>query len=182
MLINGCLYHLHHQSHPLFLYLFFLLLLWNLQEIWAALPVTWVRHSSRKSSATHSCQCVEYFPASRQWYGCQHLGLLMCAQIFMQAIAHRGCRVTVRLRESALWEKNRLWETNLLVPQGLEPTSVWRLAFQLYALPPDLFLLLPHPRGYACFVFAFRSLSSVPLGSWKCVQQKLIVSLDWMMQ
>ena len=28
--------------------------------------LTWVRHSSRKNSATHSCQCVQYFRVSKQ--------------------------------------------------------------------------------------------------------------------
>ena len=30
-----------------------------------------IKHSSRKSSATHSYQCVQYVPVSRQWCGCQ---------------------------------------------------------------------------------------------------------------
>ena len=50
-----------------------------------------VRHSSRKSSATYSCQ---------QWYGCQCLGFLTCAQMLMHVIAHGGCTDTIR--ESAL--------------------------------------------------------------------------------
>ena len=43
---------------------------------------------------------------SRQWYGCQCLGLLTCVQVSMHATAHRGCTDTVR--ESALevdWRK-----------------------------------------------------------------------------
>ena len=36
---------------------------------------TWVKHSSRKSSATHSYECVQYFPVSRQGYGCQRFGI-----------------------------------------------------------------------------------------------------------
>ena len=62
--------------------------------------LTWVRYSGHKSSATHSCQCVQYFRVSKQWYGCQCLGFLTRAQMFLHAIAHRGCRDTVR--ESAL--------------------------------------------------------------------------------
>ena len=30
--------------------------------------LTWVRHSSCKSSATHSYWCLQYFPVSRQWH------------------------------------------------------------------------------------------------------------------
>ena len=62
--------------------------------------LTWVRHSSRKSSATHSYQCVQYFPVSKQWYGCQCWGFLTCTRMSMHATAHGGCRDTVR--ESAL--------------------------------------------------------------------------------
>ena len=40
--------------------------------------LTCVRHSSRKSSATHSCQYVQYFRVSRQRYRCQWLGLCAC--------------------------------------------------------------------------------------------------------
>ena len=43
-----------------------------------------------KSSATHSYQCVQYFHVSKQWYGCQCLGFLTCAQMSMHAIAHGG--------------------------------------------------------------------------------------------
>ena len=63
--------------------------------------LTWVRHSSRKSSAIPiSCQCVQYFRVSKQWYGCQCLGCLTCTRILMHVIAHGGCTDTVR--ESAL--------------------------------------------------------------------------------
>ena len=58
--------------------------------------LTWVGHSSRKSSATHSCQCVQYFRVFKQWYGCQCLGFLTCTQLLMRAIAHGGCTDTVR--------------------------------------------------------------------------------------
>ena len=57
---------------------------------------TRVRHSSRKSSATHSYHCVQYFPLSKQWYGCQCLRFLTFADVD----AHGGCTDTER--ESAL--------------------------------------------------------------------------------
>ena len=64
-------------------------------------PLPGKTHSSRKSSATHSCQCVQYFPVSkRRPYGSQCWGFLTCAQMLMHAIAHGGCTDTVR--ESAL--------------------------------------------------------------------------------
>ena len=47
------------------------------------------------------CVCVcTVFSCVRQWYGCQYLGFLMCAQMLMHAIAHEGCMNTVK--ESAL--------------------------------------------------------------------------------
>ena len=56
--------------------------------------LTWVKHSSRKSSAIHSCQCVQYFHVSRQWCGCQCLGFLTCVLMLMHSIAHGGCMGT----------------------------------------------------------------------------------------
>ena len=71
---------------------------------------TWVRHSSRKSSATHSCQCLQYVPVSEQWYacqclqyvpvseqcyGCQCLRFSTCARMLVRATAHGSCSNTV---------------------------------------------------------------------------------------
>ena len=98
--------------------------------------LTWVRHSSRKSSATHSYQCVQYFSVSRQWYSCQCLGFLTCTQMLMHAVAHGGCTDTVR--ESAL--KADSGRKSLVVSyRGIEPASVLRLAFWSDALPAELF-------------------------------------------
>ena len=57
-------------------------------------------YSSRKSSTTHSYQCVLYFCVSKQQHGCQCLELLMCAQRLMHVNAHGGC--TDAVREAAL--------------------------------------------------------------------------------
>ena len=99
--------------------------------------LTRVRHSSRKSSATHSYQCVQYFRVSkRRPYGCQCSGFLTCAQMLLNAISHGGCT------ESALRAD---WEKNPLPRAGLEPASVLRLvAFQCDTLPTEL---LPPPQG-----------------------------------
>ena len=77
-----------------FLYISFLSTLLAIGEILVAL--TWVRHSSCKSSATLFYQGVQYFRVSRHWYGCQCLGFLTCTQMLMHAIAHGGCTDTVR--------------------------------------------------------------------------------------
>ena len=61
------------------------------------------------SSATHSYQCVQYFPVSKQWYGCQCLGFLTRAQMLMHAIVHGGCTDTVR--QSALEANSKHWFT-----------------------------------------------------------------------
>ena len=62
--------------------------------------LTWVRHSSRKSSAARSYQRVWYFHVSKQWYGCQCLEFLTSTQMLMHATANGGCTNTAR--ESAL--------------------------------------------------------------------------------
>ena len=102
-------------------------------------PYNWEIYSSSKSSATHSYQCVQYFPVSKRWYGCQCLGFLTHAQRSMHAIAHEGCTDTVRVcTESWLWEKTipcRTVESN----RGLQSASVLRLAFRSHVLPAGLF-------------------------------------------
>ena len=80
--------------------------------------LTWrVKHSSRKSSASHSYQCVQYFPVSRRWCGCQWgffvFCFLTCAQMLMRAIRR-------------------------MPHQGLKPASVSRLAFQSDVVPTEL--------------------------------------------
>ena len=95
--------------------------------------LTWVRHSSRKSSATHSYQCVWYCSVSKQWCGCQCWGLLKCAQMMMQAIAPGGCADSVIKRVCiGVWEKIPLQQ------RGLEPAAVLRLDFQSDAVPTEL--------------------------------------------
>ena len=41
-----------------------------------------VRHRSRKGSATHSSQCVQYCRVSEQWHMIAVMGFLTCAQLF----------------------------------------------------------------------------------------------------
>jgi len=53
-----------------------------------------LRRSSRKSSATRSCQRVQYFGVFKQWYGCQSLDFLTSAQMLIHAIAHVSCTDT----------------------------------------------------------------------------------------
>ena len=111
------------QHAALFLVLHYL----TLAENWSRL--TWIRHSSRKSSATHSYQCVR-FCVSRQWYGYQCLGLLTCSQCWcIRGLYGHRKRVCT---ESWPWEKNPLPD------RGLEPASVLPLAFQSGALPAEL--------------------------------------------
>ena len=89
-------------------------------------PPYLVRHSSPRGT-THLYQCVQCFPVSTQWYGCQRLGFLRCSEVSVHAIAHVGCMDTVR--GSALKVDG---EKNLLPQQGLEPVSV--LCLLLYQL------------------------------------------------
>ena len=96
--------------------------------------LTWVRLSSRKSSATRSCRCLEHFRVSKQSYGFQCWGFLTCAQMLMHAIAHGGCTDTVRESTVELGEKKSLPR------RGLEPASKLRPAFQSDTLPAELSL------------------------------------------
>ena len=88
----------------------------------------------QKSSASHSCQCVQCFPVSKQWYGCQCWGFLTCK--WFKTVA-----VHTFLRESAL-EVDCAGKKNPLPYRGLEPASVLCLAVQSNALPTELPLLL----------------------------------------
>ena len=89
--------------------------------------LTWARHSSRKSSATHSYHCVQYFRVSKQWYNCQCLGFLTCAQKSRNAVAHKG----LYGHRKRVCTGSRLWEKNPLPNWGHEPASVLRLAFSI---------------------------------------------------
>ena len=80
----------------LLLFFFFLVFHWPLRDI-SAVALPWLWHTSPKSSATHCYQCVQCFPVSRQWYGCQCLGFLTWTRMLMRAIAHGGCTDTVRV-------------------------------------------------------------------------------------
>ena len=53
-------------------------------------------YSSRKSSATHSCQCVQYFRVSDNDMAISVWGIVTYAQMMMHAIAHDACTDTVR--------------------------------------------------------------------------------------
>ena len=59
------------------------------REIWVVLPGS--GYSSCQDSVSHPCQCVQYFPVSRQCHGCRSRGFVTCTQVLMHAIAHRGC-------------------------------------------------------------------------------------------
>ena len=100
--------------------------------------LTQVRHSSRKSSATHSYRCVQYFCVSKQWYGCQCLGFSTCTQMLMHATAYGGCADTVR--ESALKADSRRKNPFSI----LKPRSVLRMAIPSDTLPVEIFPAPPH--------------------------------------
>ena len=115
--------------------------------------LTWVRHSSCKSSATHSHQCEQYFHVSKQCYGNQCMGFLTRTQMLLhrEVVGIWGlCRHCKRVcTGSGLWEKNPL-------PQrGLKPASVLRLVFQSdtyqlsYPRPIPSYWIVLHPSNYA---------------------------------
>ena len=79
----------------------FILFYFNISLSFAGYMVRlmWVRRSSRKSSATHSCRCVQCFHVQKL-VCCQCLGFLTCTQMLMHVTAHGGC--TDIIREPAL--------------------------------------------------------------------------------
>ena len=93
--------------------------------------VTQVKHSSFKSSATHSCQCVQHFYMSKQWYACQCWGFLMCTQVLMHVIAHGGCMDTVRVCTGS-WLEGKIPCCN----RDLNPLlyCTWVFSWTLYQL------------------------------------------------
>ena len=123
--------------------------------------LTWVRHSSPKSSATHFYQCVQCFCVSRQWRGCQSFGIFKVHTDFDACGWTRGCTDTVR--ESALkvgsgekiscrtWDSNPrqhcawLWDSlpNWAIPVFLEIGST-----QYTSLLPSVSTLIA--RGMFC--------------------------------
>ena len=66
---------------------------------------TRVRHSSRKSSATHSCQCVQCFHVSQlvRLPVLENFNVLTDSIMLMRAITHGGCTDT---QKSLDWELN----------------------------------------------------------------------------
>ena len=102
--------------------------------------MTWVSHRSRKSSATHSYQCVQYFRVSKQWCVCQCLGFLTCAHYYVDACDCTGTGLYGHRKR--VCTEGCLWEEKSPLPhrhRGLEPASVLRLAFQSNALATELF-------------------------------------------
>ena len=72
---------------------------------------------------------MQYLCATKEWFGCQCLGFLMCAQMLIHAIAHGGCADNVRV---CTW--SRLWEKNPLPHLGLGPAWILCLAVESNAL------------------------------------------------
>jgi len=86
------------KQTPSYIFLLLLLMSAALSLVGNSDRLTWVRNSSRKSSATHSYLCVWYFHVFKLWYGCRCSGFLTFVQILMHVIARRGCTDTVRVR------------------------------------------------------------------------------------
>ena len=95
--------------------------------------LTWVRHSSHKSSATHSYQCVQYFCV-------QTMVWLPMFGIFNTRTDVPACNCTQGLygHRKRVCTESWLWQKNPLLHRGLEPASRLRLAFQSNALPTEL--------------------------------------------
>ena len=96
--------------------------------------LTCIMHSHRKSSATHSYQCVQYVRVSKQWYGCHCLGLLTCAQMLKHAIAPGIVQTPRSVRTKADSRRKIPCRTG-----DSNPRQYCGLAFQSDALPTELY-------------------------------------------
>ena len=101
--------------------------------------LTWVRHSSRTSSATHSYQCVQqeqrypFLPACAV-FSCVHtmVWLPVFGIINVRTdVDACGCTRGLYGHGKRVCTESRLWEKNPLPHRGLEPASVLRLAFSV---------------------------------------------------
>jgi len=81
-----------------------------LQEIQVTSPEQ--RHSSHRSSATHSCQCAQYFPVLKQGCDCQCLGFLGVHRCWCMRLHTEAVRTP---SESLHW-KLTLGEKSLAAP------------------------------------------------------------------
>ena len=145
--ISMCIY-IPVYSLLLFVFTYFIVICENSGHL------AWVRHSSHKISAAHSCQCVRYFHVSKQCYGCQCLGFLTRAQMSMHLIKRWGCPDTAR--ESALKV-----DSGRKVPchtRDSNPRQYRTLVFQLDALPTELF---PPPSHLVAIKTQNQSLSLI---------------------
>ena len=91
---------------------------------------TWVRHRSRRSSATHSYRYVQYFHV-------QTMVWLPMFGIFNVCTDVDACDCTDTIRECALEADSR---RKTLASPGIWTRTSIALAFQLDALPTELFL------------------------------------------
>ena len=99
-------------------------------------PTTLVRHSSHKSSTTHSCHCVSVCSI----FMLPNNGVATSICVFNLYTDADACNCTQGLyghHESLHW-KLTLGENNPLLHQGLKSMTVLRLALQLDALPTNL--------------------------------------------
>ena len=90
--------------------LLFLVLHCPLREIQVTSPEQ--RHSSHRSSATHSCQCAQYFPVLKQGCDCQCLGFLRVYRCWCMRLHTEAVRTP---SESLHW-KWTLGEKSLAAP------------------------------------------------------------------
>ena len=86
---------------------------------------------------SNTCSISVYFCVSKQWWGCQCLGFLTCAQMLMHAIAHRGCANTLH------WKLTQTGRKIPLLHQGIKPTTVLHLTFW----PDTLANMGQHPQS-----------------------------------
>ena len=120
-----------YSVHRTFIKMFFSVLHFPLWEMWVALPVG---KAQQPQLQEQHYPFLSVCAVSKQWFGCQCLGVLMSTQIIIHAISHRACMDAVR--ESALKVD---WEKNPLPHRDSNQHQYCTSAFLSDALPTELF-------------------------------------------
>ena len=94
-----------------------------LRQVQVALPDMGETYQPREQRYTFLSVCS--ILCVQQWYGCQCLGFLTCAQILMRAIAH-GAVPGRTLQESLFWKLTQGEKISCGTGNSVEPASVLR--------------------------------------------------------
>ena len=108
--------------------------------------------AAARAALPHAYQCVQYFPVSKQWYACQCLGSLTCAQMLMHALARGGCTDTVRVCTGADSGRKIPCHTGVSNPCQCHACLFCQALYQLSYRSPHQHMLMFVCCPFACWV------------------------------